>query len=217
VLRPLAVVGGLIVAADAVLSAVRIAGYVADPGPAGPLAQPSAGAGPWVMAAGGLLLAAAAVVAPVARRRFEHGAMLQLPLAAVLLVAGTIHLLLTPEHLAESTLLGAGFLLAGVAQVVLAVLVLLRRPSDLVLTAAIAVTVALIALYAYAVLVGLPFGEHEEHMATAEAGLVLGAGEPVDLWGFVNLLAELAALPLAGVLLGRATADVREEEAPAAA
>jgi hypothetical protein len=52
----------------------------------------------------------------------------------------------------------------------------------------------------------------------AEAGLVIGAGEPVDLWGFVDLLAELAALPLAGVLLGRAGAaapkDAREEETP---
>ena len=58
-------------------------------------------------------------------------------------------------------------------------------------------------------------------MATAEAGLVLGTGEPVDLWGALNLVAELAALPLAAVLLGRAAQHravaAGEEGGPAAA
>jgi hypothetical protein len=211
-LRPLAVLAGLLVAADAVLNGVRIAAYVADPGPAGPLAQPAAGAGPWVMAAGGVLLAAAAAVAPVPHRRIDRGGVVRLALAAVLLTAGAIHLLLTPEHLAEATLLGLGFLAAGLAQLALAALIVLRPPGDLVLTAAVTVTVALVALYVYAVLVGLPFGESGEHEEAA--GLVLGAGEPVDWWGFVDLVAELAALPLAAVLL---RSGAGEQELTAAA
>jgi hypothetical protein len=130
----------------------------------------------------------------------------RLGLAALLAVAAVIHLLLTPEHLGESPLLGLGFLAAGLAQLALAaVLVLhrLRRVDDLVLAAVVAVDVALVALYAYAVLVGLPFGGGGEEHA---AGLVLGAGEPVDQWGFVDLLAELGAVGLAGLLLWRGSA-----------
>jgi hypothetical protein len=192
--------GGYVAVASA-LAGVRIDAYVADPGPAGPLSQPSAGPGAWLMAGGGILVAVTAVAAPVPRRRFERTAGSRLALAALLYVAATIHLLLTPEHLAESTLLGLGFLAAALAQLALAALVV-ARPGDLVIVATIAVTVALLVLYGYAVLVGLPFsGGEEEH----QAGLVLGAGEPVDWWGLVDLLAEVGTLGLAGLLLVRTT------------
>jgi hypothetical protein len=135
----------------------------------------------------------------VARRPIVRGGGARLALAALLYVAAAIHLLLTPEHLAESTLLGLGFLAAALAQLALAALVV-ARPADLVLVATLGVTVALVVLYGYAVLVGLPFaGGGEEH----EVGLVVGAGEPVDWWGFVDLLAEVGTLGLAGLLLVR--------------
>lgn len=213
VLRPLAVLAGVAVAVAAVTAGIRIAVFVADPGPAGPLSQPAAGPGAWLTAAGGVLVAATAIVAPVPHRRLGRSGGLRLALAVLLFVAGGIHLLLTPEHLGQSPVLGAGFLAAGLAQLALAAVLVagVGRADDLVPAATVAVDVALVALYGYAVLVGLPFGGGDEEHA---AGLVLGAGEPVDLWGFVDLLAELGALGLAALLLLRAP-RAAAEPAPA--
>jgi hypothetical protein len=76
-------------------------------------------------------------------------------LAGVLAIAGVIHLLLTPDHLAESTLFGLGFATSAGAQFGLAAVVLLR-PERWVYAAIIAVSVVLMGLYAYNVMVGLP-------------------------------------------------------------
>lgn len=130
-------------------------------------------------------------------------------LAALLLVPGWIHLELTPEHLAISPILGAGFGLSAVVQLGLAAIIGFgSRP--LVVPAAIAaigVNVVLIALYAYAVLVGLPF-EAAGHEAMAghaheAAGLALGRGEPVDALGGVTFVAEMAGAAQAIRLLRR--------------
>lgn len=59
VLRPLAVTLAAFVAVDAALVAIRIAADVAEPGPAGLLAQPAAGPGPGVTVVGAGLLAGA--------------------------------------------------------------------------------------------------------------------------------------------------------------
>ncbi len=88
-----------------------------------------------------------------------------LGLAAALAVAGAIHCLLTPQHMAMSAVFGVGFLAAGIAQLGMAALAVVR-PSRLLYAAVIASTAILSSTYAYNVLVGLPF--HEE-VATATA------------------------------------------------
>ena len=199
-LRAVATTGAAVVLVDAVLSAVRTAAYVAQPGPAAALVQPASGVGPYVTAAGGSLLLVAALLMPVRRRRLGRERWLRLALGATLYVAAAIHLLLTPEHLAEAPLLGLGFLLGGAVQLVLTVAVL-RTNDGRVPAAVLMVSVALIVLYAYAVFIGLPFGDaHAEHAT----GLVVGGGEPVDLAGLLDLLAEVAAAVLAVVSLRRA-------------
>ena len=93
-------------------------------------------------------------------------------LAAALAIAGAIHWLLTPEHMAISAIFGLGFLAAGMAQFGMAALTVVR-PSRLLYAAVIASTVVLSSTYAYNVLVGLPF--HEP--ATASTGEAKGGDE----------------------------------------
>src|SRR5688572_13843655 len=83
---------------------------------------------------------------------------LTLALAFALAVAGSIHWLLTPEHMQISAVFGAGFLAAGIAQLGMAATAVLR-PSRLLYASIIAVTLGLSGLYAYNVVVGLPFHE----------------------------------------------------------
>lgn len=182
-------------------------------------------------------------------------------LVVALSVAGLIHCFLMPAHFAESTLFGLGFLGAAVAQLGLAGLVIIRPRREVYLTI-IAVSLTLIALYAFNVLVGLPFhagespavgveasvpaeahddaaetdaaaGEHDDAAGTdaaaekhgddeadhatgsgaddpaheegghGEEGLVLGAGEPVDVAGASTQAAQLAAIALAALLVNR--------------
>ena len=196
-LRTLALVGAAAVTIDSLYVASRIAAYVADPGPAGPLTQPAAGPGAMVMAAGGALLLFAAWVAPLRAGGLAPALAPRLALAASLFLAGWIHILLTPEHLGEATVLGLGFLAAGVVQLALAGLAL-ARPRDWVWYSVIAVNAALILVYVYAVLVGLPFmSDHAD-----VGGLVIGSGEPIDLFGAFTTIAQIAGLALAFHQLG---------------
>ena len=193
-----AIAANIVILVDSLLITSRIAAYVADPGPAGPLTQPSTGPGSIVMAVGAALLLIAAVVAPLKGGRLDRQIAPLVALAAAMFIAGWIHLLLTPQHLEESTILGVGFLLAGLAQVALAGVVLFR-PRDWTAYAIVAVNAGLIAIYVNAVLVGLPFGADDHHAA----GLVLGAGEPVDVFGALTTVAQIAGVVLALRLLGR--------------
>jgi hypothetical protein len=77
-------------------------------------------------------------------------------LIVALTLAGAIHLLLTHDHFAESPLLGVGFFGSAFAELGLALAVLVK-PRRLVYFAVIGVTSALIGLYAYNVMIGLPF------------------------------------------------------------
>lgn len=133
-----------------------------------------------------------------------------------------------------SALFGAGFLASGVAQFGMAALAVIR-PSRQLYAAVIAMTAVLSGLYAYNVVVGLPFHDvaavaategHEqaenEHAESSdesaqpeeqaaetdnhEEGLVLGAGEPVDAYGAVTQLAQLSAAAIALALLLRGRA-----------
>jgi hypothetical protein len=161
-------------------------------------------------------------------RRWSFADLPRLALAAVLAVAGLIHLVLVPDHFAESTLMGLGFVGATIAELGLAALVL-AWPHRLVYLGTIVVAVGLIGLYAYNVMIGLPFaaghtevadqpaasaeheGEHTEgqhaedgeHAAHHTEGLVLGAGEPVDAVGATTKTLEAVSVGLALVLLRR--------------
>ena len=136
--------------------------------------------------------------------------------------AGVMHLVLAAEHFAESTLMGSGFVMAGAAEIALAVAVLLA-PVRLTYVAIVMIAVALIGLYAYNVMVGLPFAavgdsathgsEHENaeagHGSGHDEGLQIGAGEPVVLAGGVTKSAEIIAVGLAVAQLVR---DGRDRE-----
>jgi len=89
-------------------------------------------------------------------------------LAASLAVAGITHCLLMPDHFAESTIFGLGFLAAGVAQLGLAGLVALR-PGRIVYAAVVALSLTLMSLYAINVLVGLPFHGSADGAVVGEA------------------------------------------------
>ncbi len=156
-------------------------------------------------------------------------------LAIALAAAGVIHCLLTPEHMEVSVVFGAGFLAAGLAQFGMAAMAVLR-PSRLVYAAIIATTLGLTGLYAYNVVVGLPFHEPgpvaaatdghasdtaHRHAAPPpaegdalsggadhhEGGMVIGTGEPIDPYGALTQLAQLSAAALALTLLMRRTPD----------
>jgi hypothetical protein len=202
VLRPLAALGAVVVVMGALRSAGRIAAYVSDPGPSAALAAPTRGVGPLVMAAGGVALAAAAVLAPLPARAMDRATAVRLGLAAVTFVAAWMHLVLTPEHLAESTLLGLGFLGAGLLQLGLAA-VIVQRHRERALSMLVAVDVALLAIWADAVLVGLPLAGGGHGHDGGATGLVIGHGEPVDLAAAVTKVAEVTSLVLALLLLHR--------------
>lgn len=195
--RVLAIVAGLIVLGGSALEIWQVSTLARSGSVVARIVDPVLGPGAFVMLAGALLLVAVVAV-PSSAPRASTGLWPRVLLAGVLFVAGWIHLALTPEHLAESTVLGLGFLLAGVGQLALAGLVLVR-PSHLAYYAVVALSVALVVLYAFAVLKGLPFGSGHDH----GNGLVLGAGEPVDLEGAITKVAELLSVAAAFVLLGR--------------
>lgn len=192
-LRPVAAVAALAVAGDAAYSAWRIAAFVAAPGPAGALTQPSAGVGASVMAGGGSLLVVAALTVRPTQRALAREDAARLVLSAALLLSGWIHLVLAPSHLAEWAPLGEGFVTAGAAQVALAAWSLVR-PSDGSMIAAVAVSAALLAMYAWAVVVGLPVPALAHAAHDAAPGLKFFAGEPVDIAGAITASAEVVAV-----------------------
>lgn len=216
VLKPAAVVLAGFVVIGAVSIALNIGSYVRSPGSAAALSAPTAGPGPFILAAGGVAILLAVLTATISRRRLTPTLRLPLMLAASTFVAGWMHLLLTPEHLSVARVLGLGFLLSGVAQLALAVLAV-ERPSDLVWSLLVMLNIALMVVWAYAVLVGLPFAS-EEHGASA--GLVVGSGEPIDLAAIITKAAELTGIAVALVLMRRPgpntrdSSDVSESYAP---
>ncbi|MGH1525837.1 hypothetical protein ACRAWC_18005 [Leifsonia sp. L25] len=212
VLRPVAILGAALVIVDSLYSALRIASYAAAPGPAGALTAPVPGVGSSVFALAGAALLVTAISTPAAVGRIGLHVGVRAMLTVSLIVAGTIHLLLTPEHLDGSVLLGTGFLLAGIAQLALAggILFLPERLHWLVLYGTVVVNVALIGIYAYAVLVGLPL---QAGHAEDTVGLTIGRGEPVDAKGAIDLLAEIAAVVLAVIIVPRTGAASRARKA----
>ena len=212
ILRPIALVASAAVLADSLYSGWRIAGYIEHPGSTAALTVPSAGPGPYVMAAGAAILFVAAAIAPHRISPLARQALIRLLLALVLLTAASIHLILSPQHFSESPLLGVGFLLAGIVQLGAAAVVL-TRADDRGLNLVLLVSIALIAIYGYAVFVGLPLDS--EHAADTAGGLTLGAGEPVDFTGLVNVIAQITAIPLALILARHSAATAPRQVEPA--
>ena len=214
-IRPVSALLAVAVVAGALRSWRGIAAYVADPGPAAALTAPTGGPGPLVMALGGVALLVAVFLVRLPSRPLAAPTRLPLALAALAFVAAWMHLVLTPEHFGESAILGAGFLLSAVVQLVLAALAV-ERPSERVWSLLVMVNTALIVVWAYAVLHGLPVGGNE-HGADG-GGLVIGSGEPIELAAAVTKLAELGGIAVALVLMRRASrATDRDPPAGAAA
>src|SRR5688572_1750106 len=81
-------------------------------------------------------------------------------LAALLAGAGLVHVAMAPAHLTSSAADGVGFLVVGVVQLLVAILVVARPSRG---TYGIAAVVSAVALGAWLVsrTVGLPYGAHE--------------------------------------------------------
>jgi hypothetical protein len=108
--------------------------------------------------------------------------------AALSLLAGLIHLWVTPEHFEEWWGYGAFFLVAGAAQILYTPIVVLL-PTRIVLLGGIAGNLAIVVLYLLTRTVGIPFFGPE-------------AGE-VEGFGFVDVCATASELGIA-VALGAA-------------
>lgn len=123
---------------------------------------------------------------------------MNLLLSLALLVAASLHFVLLGDHAAESSVLAAGFLAAGVSQLALATLVIVR-PSRPVYRAVIVLDVFLILLYLAHVLVGIPLP------SGVGFDFELSPIESVDVNGVGTVIAEVAAVVLAYAgLLARA-------------
>jgi len=72
-------------------------------------------------------------------------------------VAGVIHAAVVPEHLAEQWAFGAFFILAAVFQIAWAI-VLVLRPTAIVITTGVLANGAIIAVWALSRTIGLPIG-----------------------------------------------------------
>lgn len=117
------------------------------------------------------------------------------PLVPVALVtSGLIHLILTPEHLKESLILGVGF--AIVATLQLAFGVLLLRPRRYIGAAALILVVFSLAVYLIVRLAGLPLG-HGHEGGPAPIELVCKGAEMLAIAGLL-LSIDLKQLPLPG-------------------
>jgi hypothetical protein len=189
-LRALAAVAGLLIVYWALFDVEHIVNVVTEDPMAAVMGWPIMGPGPLLGAAGGAVLLGSALSVPAAARRVPREQWLRLLLAGALLATGAVHLQQAPEHLEVSAVLGGGFVVAAVSQLALGAAVLVRG-HRLLYAAIVADCLCFLGLYAYAVLHGLPFP------GQGNAGLRLGAGEPVTLSGAVSKAGEAAAVLLA--------------------
>jgi hypothetical protein len=111
--------------------------------------------------------------------------------AGLLLVAGIIHLVLVPQHLAEARGTGLYFCLVGAAQVIWALLFVLRPTRPLALVGLVAMAAHPIVLYAMTRILPAPF---------------VGAPEHPDLIGIVTVVLEILAVAPFAVFLSRMAA-----------
>jgi hypothetical protein len=189
-LRALAAGTGFLLVYWTIFDIERIVNVVTGDPLAGAMGAPLMGPGPLVAAAGGIVLLGSTLTVPSLARGLRRADWVRLLLAAALLATGAIHLQQAPGHLEVSTALGVGFLVAAVSQLGLGAAVLVR--GHRLLYAAIVVDCAFFFLvYVYAVVHGLPFPPH------GDAGIQVGAGEPVTLSGALSKVAEAVAIAIA--------------------
>ena len=143
----------------------------------------------------GVVIGITFIAATLARLRPSAEDQLRPALALVLLIAASFHLLLLGEHAEESPLLGIGFLAAGLVQLCLATVVIVR-PHRLAYYGVIGLNVALIVLYAAHVVIGLPLAP------SAQGGFTLGPTENLDAVSLAAKVSELMGLAFAFALLG---------------
>jgi hypothetical protein len=188
-LRALAAGTGFLIVYWTIFDIERIVTVVTGDPLAGAMGAPLMGPGPLVAAAGGIVLVGSTLSVPSLARSPGRAQWMRVLLAAALLASGAVHLQQAPGHLGVSTLLGLGFLAAAVSQLGLGAAVLVR--GHRLLYAAIVVDCAFfLLLFVYAVVHGLPFPAH------GDAGVQVGAGEPVTLSGVLSGLAEAVAIAL---------------------
>lgn len=120
---------------------------------------------------------------------------LQMLVAAALLAAAVIHATVVREHLAEWPAAGVFFLLLTIAELTLAVLVLLRFRSAAVLVTAVVLSAGPILLWLHSRTLGMPFGPE--------------AGVPEQIG-----LADTAASLLEAVTLAAVAVAVRRSRQP---
>jgi hypothetical protein len=110
-------------------------------------------------------------------------------LAWLLFGAAAIHFVMAPSHIGQSSVEGSGFVVAGWAQVGLAVAVLVWPRRRGLLLAAVLLSVGLIGAWIVSRTAGLPFGAHEGHPETV--GFVDGAAVVLEVLAAVVGLALL--------------------------
>ena len=125
-------------------------------------------------------------------------------LAALLVGAGAIHIAMTPSHLGESAVEGAGFLTAAWVQLLLGAAVMLR-PSRRLLAAVAGSSLVLIAAWVVSRTAGLPFGAHAGHAESVS--IVDGVCVGLEAVAVLVVVAQLVGLAT-GLLRGRAVAVV---------
>ncbi len=111
-----------------------------------------------------------------------------------LLVAGALHLALTEEHFRASALLGAGFIVSGLAQIGIALISVGQAPH-IPYRAIVVLNGVLIVLYLLHVTTGLPLPDSAATGA-AEPG-ILGARDEIELPALATKLAEAIGISLA--------------------
>jgi hypothetical protein len=129
--------------------------------------------------------------------------------SALSLIAGLIHLWVTPEHLAEWWGYGAFFLVCASAQALYAALLLSRRRGRILLLSGIIGNFAVVTLYVATYTAGIPFfGPHAWEVEEVSAiGAVATAAELALIVVLVSLLEGtlrkrvVDALFVAGVVL----------------
>ena len=113
-------------------------------------------------------------------------------------LAGLIHLWFAPEHFEEWFGYGLFFVVAGVAQLIFVLLLLIRKPASVVLLAGIIGNVLIIGLYLVTRRLGIPLGPHT------------GEIEPIGTLDATATLAEIALIICLLLLLKLRQASVKK-------
>ena len=127
------------------------------------------------------------------------GTAVRVTLAALLAVSGAVHLVMVPDHYQADALEGIGFAVVGWAQLALAVTAV-TSSSRAVLRSIVGLNLAVLGLWAWSRIAGLPVGAHA------------GEAESVTTIDGLTAAFEGAAVVLAGAALARPGLGARLKE-----